>query len=192
LALYAVLGELGIIGQEELKTFCSFGSRLGGHPDRTKVPGVLVSSGSLGHGVPIAAGIALSKRIKDEPGRVFVLAGDGELNEGSVWEAAMIASHHNLDNLTLIIDANESSTRALDLGSIENKLAAFGFIAAVVDGHSHEELVGALRETNKGRPHAIVARTIKGKGLPAMEQNPAWHHRTPSESELISFLDEVV
>ena len=183
LALYAVLARKGWFPESWLDDFASSSSPLGGHPDRTRVPGVEASTGSLGHGMPFAAGLAYSMKISGTSGKVFVLIGDGEANEGSIWETALIANHHGLSNLVCIIDDNQSSDRAVSLGSIRDKFDSFGWDVSEVNGHSREELFTALsRETS--HPHAIVAHTIKGFGVSYMENNPAWHHTKISLDDL--------
>ena len=143
LALYAVLSEIGMIKQSELDEFALFDSNLGGHPDTNKIDGVLASTGSLGHGLPMAVGMAKAKKMKGEEGRVFCIIGDGECNEGSIWESLMIASHHKLDNLTCIVDYNRSTDRALDLGDLAEKFRSFGWYVDDVDGHNQEIIKGA-------------------------------------------------
>lgn len=191
LGFYSVLCELGLIQEKTLDTFCEFDSALGGHPDRNKLRYAVASTGSLGHGVPQAVGIALARKIKNLPGQVFVLVGDGELNEGSVWEALLIASHHKLSNLTIIVDANRSSNRAVQMGDISLKLSAFGLNCETVDGHNHAGLRAALHLTSGGPPMGIVANTVKGKGVVEMEDNPAWHHAAPTQDQLDSFMKEL-
>ena len=188
LGLYAVLAAKGFIAQQELIGFGSLESRLGGHPDFRKLPGVEASTGSLGHGFPIAVGMALGTRINKRDARVFCLIGDGEANEGSVWEAMALAAHHRLDNLCTIIDYNHSTDRALDLGDIGGKALAFGWAVREIDGHNHAAILGALKMRVDGKPLCIVANTIKGHGVPAMEGDPAWHHRSPTASELATLL----
>jgi len=183
LALYQVLKMAGHLRDEDLETFAQFDSILGGHPDRTKVPGVTASTGSLGHGLPIAVGVALARRATGHKGQVFVLIGDGEANEGSVWEAVLLASHHGLSNLTCIVDNNHSTDRSLHLGSIAAKFEAFGWSTREIDGHSEAEIAAALSLRPSTRPQVVIANTIKGKGVPAMEGNPEWHHKTPSSEE---------
>ena len=183
LGLYAVLAEKGFFSLSELENFAKFNSMLGGHPDRNKVPGVEASTGSLGHGFPISAGVALGLKIKKMDSKVFVLIGDGECNEGTVWESALLASHHNLSNLCCVIDYNHSTDRALGMGDIAEKFKSFGWDACVVNGHNHEEIYRALIKTSK-KPRAIIANTIKGYGVKSMENNPAWHHKSPSSEEL--------
>jgi transketolase len=189
LGLYAVLAERGFFDSSELAGFGRFNSRLGGHPDGRKVNGVEASTGSLGHGFPIAVGIALGLRIQHHDARVICLIGDGEANEGSVWEAMALASHRRLGNLTCIIDHNHSTDRALDLGDIGSKAAAFGWAVRQVDGHDHAALHAALIPGASDTPLCIVADTVKGHGCPAIVGNPAWHHRSPSATELPALLD---
>jgi len=189
LALYVVLAEKGIISSEQLADFTKHGSILGGHPDRNKVPGVVCSTGSLGHGLPQAVGIALAKKIKNETGRVYCLVGDGECNEGSIWEAAMLAAHHKLNNLTVIVDYNRSTDRAINLGDLESKFEAFGFDVDSVQGHNCAQLGNALK-SKYYNPYAIMAYTIKGHGCNRMS-DPAWHHRAPNDVELSEILQEL-
>lgn len=191
LGLYAVLAERGFFDVEDLAGFGSFHSRLGGHPDCRKVSGVEASTGSLGHGFPIAVGVALGLRIQRQSARVVCLIGDGEANEGSVWEAMALASHHRLGHLTCIIDYNHSTDRALGMGDLGAKAASFGWAAQEVDGHDHAALHAALSRPEQDAPLCIVAHTIKGHGCPAMEGNPAWHHRSPSKGELEALLESL-
>jgi transketolase len=189
LGLYAVLAASGFFPADELRTFAQAASRLGGHPDRTKVPGVEASTGSLGHGFPMAVGMALALRIRGSRSRVFALVGDGECNEGSVWEAAMLAAHHRLDRLTCIVDYNHSGDRALGLGDLVGKFRSFGWEASAVDGHDHQALRRVLAPVAAGRPVVVVAETIKGHGCPPLENEPAWHHRAPTAVELPRLLE---
>lgn len=192
LGLYAVLAKKGFISAKELNNFCTYDSFLGGHPDRNKVPGVEASTGSLGHGFPIGVGIALGLKIKKSPARVFVLVGDGESNEGTIWEGAMLAAHHNLTNLCCIVDYNHSTDRALLVGDLSLKFKAFGWDTVVVNGHDQKRLEEIFKEDfkNNKRPLAIIAETIKGYGVKSMENNPAWHHRSPNQEELATILKE--
>ena len=190
LGLYAVLAEKGFFSLSELENFAKFNSMLGGHPDRNKVPGVEASTGSLGHGFPISAGVALGLKIKEKSNKVFVLIGDGECNEGTVWESALLASHHNLSNLCCIVDYNHSTDRALEMGDIAEKFKAFGWDSCVINGHDQKEIYSALIKTSK-KPRAIIANTIKGYGAKSMENNPAWHHKSPSLEELNILLEEL-
>jgi transketolase len=191
LALYATLERLEKIPSGTLKTFCKFDSIIGGHPDSRKVPGVLASSGSLGHGLPFAVGLAMAKKIKGCNTKVYCLVGDGECNEGSIWESALLGSHQKLDNLICIVDDNSSSTRALDLGSLKIKFQAFGWIAKEIDGHDHDQIEAALIQEVLKQPTVIIAKTIKGRGIKRMESNPAWHHKSPTDDEYSELLKEL-
>ena len=191
LALYTVLAEKGFFPAEELNQYCTLHSRLGGHPDHNKVPGVEASTGSLGHGLPFGVGVAMALRIRKVDRRVFVLVGDGECNEGPIWEAILLAAHHSLSNLTCIVDYNHSTDRALGMGDIAAKFAAFGWAATTVDGHDAAAIETALRARDLQRPTVIVAETIKGRGVTEMENNPAWHHRSPSKEELEAIFQEL-
>lgn len=197
LALYVVLAAKGFITEEQLASFGKFDSILGGHPDRNKISGVLASTGSLGHGLPQAVGLALAKKIKNQPGRVFCLIGDGECNEGSIWESCLITAHHKLDNLTVIVDNNHSTDRAINLDDISKKFLAFGFSTysnVSVDSPPPGEpsaLSFALRDGFRfERTVAIIANTTKGKGCARMA-DPAWHRRTPNEQELAEIMKEL-
>lgn len=188
LALYAVLAAKGFFPSAALASFGQYDSAFGGHPDCNKLPGVEASTGSLGHGFPIAVGCALGVRIRRSQARVFCVIGDGEANEGSVWEAAMLAAHHRLENLVCVVDDNHSTDRVLALGDIGAKFAAFGWEVRRVDGHDHEALRHAFAHGGNGEPVAIIAQTVKGFGCAAMENQPAWHHRAPAEAELADLL----
>ncbi len=190
LGLYAVLAKKEFFPASELDTFGTYKSILGGHPDRNKVPGVEASTGSLGHGFPVAVGVAIGLKIKENSAHVYVLVGDGECNEGTVWESALLAAHHNLDNLTCIIDYNHSTDRALSVGDLVTKFTSFGWESVEVDGHDHTAIEKALL-LRTGAPIAIIANTTKGKGLQMMENNPAWHHKAPTESELKNILQQL-
>ena len=170
MALYAVLEAKGLL---------DWSKPLQGHPKRGGA--ILASTGSLGHGLPIAVGLALAKKIKNESGRVFCLVGDGECNEGTTWESAMIAAHHNLNNLVVIVDSNGSSERALRIKSIASKFYAFDWFSRVINGHDHEQLERLLRDTNDC-PYIIEALTTKGNGIPFMQEN-SWHNRKMNREE---------
>lgn len=191
LALYAVLAEKGFFPRCELERFATFDSPLGGHPDCNKVPGVEASTGSLGHGLPMGIGMALGMRIRKVNRRVFVVVGDGECNEGSIWESVLLAAHHQLSNLTCIVDCNHSTDRALLLGDIAAKFTAFGCAATTINGHDHDAIYEALIRTESDRPTVIVAETVKGFGCKQMENSPAWHHRAPTQDELSAILEEL-
>jgi transketolase len=191
LSLYAVLAEKGFFPVCELERFGTFDSFLGGHPDCNNVPGVEASTGSLGHGLPMAVGMALGMRIRKVNRRVFVLVGDGECNEGSIWESALLAVHHRLSNLTCIVDYNHSTDRALLLGDLAAKFTSFGWATATVNGHDHHAIHNALVRTELDCPTAVVAETVKGFGCKQMENNPAWHHRAPTQDDLAAILEEL-
>ena len=178
LVLYAVLSKKGFFKKSLIKNeFLKNGGRLGGHPDFNSVKGIECSSGSLGHALSTACGIALAKKMDKLNGRVFVLLGDGECNEGTIWETCLLASHHQLNNLVCIIDKNKSTDRALKIDKLEDKFSSFGFHTLTVDGHSQFDLIKALKVKSK-KPIAIIANTIKGKGIKIMEQNQhEWHHK---------------
>lgn len=190
--LYAVLADRGFFDRKALEDFAKFDSFLGGHPDRNKVPGVEASTGSLGHGFPMAVGMALGLKINKNAARVFTLIGDGEANEGTVWESALLAAHHHLDNLYCIVDHNHSTDRALLVDNLVKKFESFGWETIMVDGHDQEAIYKALSSASLfGRPKAIVAATIKGRGIKAMENNASWHHRAPNTAEADQFLLEL-
>lgn len=194
LALYAILADRGFFPIEELKHFCKPGALLGGHVD-AHVPGIEASTGALGHGLPIAVGIALAARMQHRSSRVFIVLGDGELGEGSVWEAALAAGKHKLDGLTAIVDANQLQSYGavedvLPLEPLADKWRSFGFAVREIDGHD----IRSLRETfaalpfERGRPNAVIARTIKGRGIGYAELNPAWHHKSSLDAKAIDEL----
>ena len=191
LGLYVVLAEMGYFPKDWLGTFGEFESNLGGHPDSRKIPGVEASTGSLGHGLPIAVGIALGKKINRENSRVFALVGDGEMNEGAIWESLLLASHHQLGNLTVVIDANNSTNRALTLGNLVDKFSSFGWEAVEINGHEHQEIQASLSSYSANTPTAVIARTVKGFGIKDMEENPAWHHASPNTEQLAVFLKDL-
>jgi transketolase len=188
--LYAALAEAGYFGRDHLKTLRKLGSILQGHPDCMKCAGVEVSTGSLGQGLAIANGLALALRMDADPARVFCLMGDGELQEGEVWEAAMFAPHHGVDNVTAIVDHNGlqidgTCDSVMCLGGVAEKLDAFGFEVREVGGHDIEELLKALAEPpmTAGVPVAVVAYTIKGKGVSFMEGDAGWHGKAPNAEQ---------
>lgn len=191
LGLYVMLAESGFFPYEKLEDFAAYDSMFGGHPDRNKIPGVEASTGSLGHGFPISVGMALGQKIKGENARVFALIGDGEANEGSVWEAVLLASHHKLSNLTCIVDYNHSTDRALRVDDLQKKFEAFGWQSQTIDGHDHSQIFAALNAQAEGKPTAVIAQTIKGKGCRMMENNPAWHHRFPTAEEVPELLEQL-
>ncbi|MGV8151737.1 MAG: transketolase [Candidatus Nanoarchaeia archaeon] len=181
-ALYATLQKYGFINNLEKKV-------LGGHPDCNKIPGVEASTGSLGHGICTAAGIALGLKIKNKKNKVITLIGDGESNEGTVWETALVAPNLKLGNLCVIVDNNKSTEAILPMPYMDEKWKAFGWDSYVIDGHNEEEILSALNKMNfdyesNSKPKIIIANTIKGKGVSFMENQGAWHHRIPNDEEL--------
>lgn len=189
LGLYAVLNHLGIISDEKLDTYCDIDSELGGHP-ALKMGIIEASTGSLGHGFPIGAGKALAKKIKKEKGNVYVVAGDGEMNEGSMWETLLFAHSNNIHNLKLIIDYNHSNDRAILLESLESKIRSFNWDVDVIDGHNYYELRKVLDRITVA-PHCIIANTIKGNGISFMENNPEWHHKIPNQEDIKLIREEL-
>jgi transketolase len=195
-ALYVVLADQGFFAPESLNTLCQYKSHFVGHPTR-KVPGVEHNTGALGHGLSFCVGLALAARKSDRRFRVFTLMGDGELAEGSVWEAAMSASHHGLDNLIAIVDRNQLQItgRTRDVCSnepLDAKFSAFGWHVRTVDGHNFHALTQALAvESSPGKPMVVLADTVKGKGVSFMEDQVAWHHRVPSDSEYTAAIQEL-
>ena len=186
--LYAVLADREFFPKEELSTLRRLHSRLQGHPDSKKLPGIEISTGSLGQGVSIATGMALAA--KGEDIRVYSLLGDGELQEGLVWEACMAAAHYHLDNLTLLVDNNGvqldgTCNEVMCLGDLSAKFRAFGFhVIELPDGNDIYQVVTALgQDPEKGKPTCILAHTIKGKGVSFMENNPDWHGKAPNDGE---------
>jgi len=184
LALYVILSEKGFFPENELYRFCMPNAMLGGHPEYLKIPGVEASTGSLGHGLPIGVGIALNGKLNGNNYRTYVLIGDGECNEGSIWEAAMCASKHRLDRLTVIVDYNKMQCfgnicDVMNLEPFVDKWRSFGFVVREVDGHDVQALRKTLLETplDKSKPGIIICHTMKGKGIAFLEGNAAWHHK---------------
>ena len=192
LALYALLADKGYFELSELDTFCRAESRLGGHPEFLKLPGVEASTGALGHGLSIGVGMALAAKVGGQNHRVVVIMGDGEINEGSVWEAAMSASKHRVSNLIAIIDYNKLqsyglTSEVLDLEPLADKWRAFGFRVLEVDGHDIDALCKAYGSSvGSSKPTAIICHTIKGKGISFAEGEPTWHHKSGLKPDEIS------
>ncbi len=194
LALYAALQLRGFISEAQLDTFCTDGSLLGVHPEHG-LRGVEFSTGSLGHGLPIGAGLALAARLDQSQRRIYVLVSDAECNEGSLWEAVMFAAHHKLDNLVAIVDMNGQqalgNTRGIvDLDPLEDRWSAFGWETRVVDGHDRSALARAF-EPSTGRPLAVIARTVFGRGISYMEGQLKWHYWPMSDEQYGQALREV-
>jgi len=198
IALYVMLAEKGFFPPEELATFCRYTSTLGGHPEYGHVPGVEASTGSLGHGLAIGVGMAYAARLSNSPHHVFVVMGDGELDEGSVWESALAAGHHRLDNLTVVVDYNKLQSygpvaEVWDLEPLAAKWTAFGFDCAEVDGHDVAGLQEVLSLPSPSqRPRAIIAHTVKGRGVSFAEGEPTWHHKSNLKPEELSALRSAV
>lgn len=195
-ALYATLAWAGFFAVAELETFNRPGSALNGHPNRNEVPGVETNTGALGHGLPVAVGAAIGLRLSGSPGRVYVVLGDGELQEGSNWEAAMSASHARLANLTAVVDRNrlQQGARTEDTAALDplpEKWTAFGWDAVEVDGHDHLALRAALLGGGPDRPRVVIANTVKGKGVSFMEDRVEWHHKVPTAEQLETALAEL-
>jgi len=197
-ALYSTLAERGYFNKEDLKTFRKLGSNLQGHPDMNNIPGVDMTTGSLGQGLSSANGMAMSSKIDKEGFKVYCILGDGELEEGQIWEAAMTASHYKLDNLCVIVDNNNLQIdgeieNVMSPYPIDKKFEAFGFNVLKVDGHNIEELIKAFKtfKNTKGKPTAIIANTIKGKGISFMENNVAWHGKAPNDEQYSQAIKEL-
>lgn len=186
---YGVLAERGFFGKEQFKSFRQINGILQGHPDVKKCPGVDASTGSLGQGISMAVGMALGARLAKNGAKVYTLLGDGELQEGQVWEAAMAAAHYKLDNLTVIIDYNGlqidgTNDQVMSLGNISDKFTAFGFqVIEVADGNDLQQISDALDVAVTGKPKCILAHTVKGKGVSYMENQVGWHGKGPNEEE---------
>ena len=201
-ALYGVLAERGFIPVEDIKTFRHTGSYLQGHPDMKNVPGVDMSTGSLGQGVSAAGGMALAAKLDNKDYRVYSILGDGELEEGQVWEQAMFAAHYKLDNLTIFVDFNGLQIdgdikEVMNPTPIDKKFEAFGWNVLVVDAHSFEELSEAIEtaKTVKGKPTAIIMNSVKGKNVSFMENKAEWHGSAPNKEQYeqgIKELDEII
>jgi len=196
--LYAALAEAGYFPVEELATLRKAGSRLQGHTDMSLTPGVEMSAGSLGQGLSFGIGTALAGRLDERGYQVYVILGDGECDEGNVWEAAMAAAHYRLDNLTAIIDQNEQqidgyNRDVMNLEPLAEKWRAFGWHAIEADGHSFDSLMTALEEARsvKGKPAVIIAHTIKGKGVSFMESNLEFHGKAPDAAQVAKALEEL-
>jgi transketolase len=196
--VYAALAEKGFISKDKLKTHYQNGSDLSGHVSHKGIPGVEFSTGSLGHGLPVATGMALSAKINKQTHKIFVLMSDGECDEGSNWEAILFAAHHKLDNLIAIIDRNmlqsiHSTEETLSLEPFSDKWKSFGWRVLEVDGHSHKEILIACSELNifQGQPLCVIAKTTKGKGVSFMENNVLWHYRSPQGDEYKAAMAEL-
>lgn len=197
IGLYVILEDLGILDRDELYRYCKRGGILGGHINRLLVPGTEFSAGSLGHGLSYSVGQAMNLKFMSMDAHVYTLLGDGECEEGSVWEAAMTASHHRLDNLTVIIDnnklqASDYTANITAIHPLKEKWRSFGFDVDEIDGHNLEEILNVLGIQNRiNRPRAIIANTQKGKGVSLMEGKNHWHSRRPNKDEWKEVSDEL-
>ncbi len=195
---YAALAERGYYPVSDMMSLRKLGSRFQGHPNMHKVPGIEMSTGSLGQGISVSVGMALANKLDQNPGRVYTLLGDGELQEGLVWEAAMAAAHYKLDNLTAIVDFNGlqidgKNDDVMTVKPIDEKFAAFGWNVIVIDGHDFDEIFDAFDKARacKGKPTAVIAKTVKGKGVSFMENNPGWHGKAPNAEEARQAVEEL-
>ncbi|MCX4303195.1 MAG: transketolase [Clostridia bacterium] len=198
-ALYATLAERGFIQNEDLLGFRKLDSNLQGHPDMNKVPGVDMTTGSLGQGLSTANGMALAGKLDNKNYRVYCALGDGEIEEGQVWEAAMSASHYKLDNLCVIVDNNNlqidgTVDKVMSPYPIAEKFESFGFNVIEIDGHDYKQIIEAFENAKKitGKPTAIIAKTIKGKGVSFMENQASWHGKAPTEEELTQAMQDLI
>lgn len=197
-ALYSVLAERGYFPKENLKTLRKFGAMLQGHPDMKSTPGVDMSTGSLGQGLSVANGMALSAKLDKKDHKVYVILGDGEVQEGQVWEAAMSSAHYKLDNVIAFLDYNGlqidgSNEEVMNISPIDEKFAAFGWNVIKIDGHDLEAIGNAIDEakTISGKPTIIIAKTIKGKGVSFMQNDAGWHGTAPNEEQRKAAIEEL-
>ena len=197
-ALYGILAERGFFPKEDIKTLRKTGSYLQGHPDMKSIPGVDMSSGSLGQGISAANGMALAGKIDKKDYRVYTVLGDGELEEGQVWEAAMYAAHYNLDNLTAFVDFNGLQidgdvSKVMSPLPIDKKFEAFGWNVIVCDAHDFDEMLAAINNAKefKGKPTVIILKSVKGKGVSFMENNAAWHGNAPNDEQFEQAIAEI-
>ncbi len=197
-ALYSTLAEKGFFPKEDLNTFRKVDSYLQGHPDMKKIPGVDMTSGSLGQGLSIANGMALAGKLDNKDYRVYCICGDGEIQEGQIWEAAMSSSHYKLDNVCVIVDNNNlqidgSVEDVMNPHPIDKKFESFGFNVLVINGHDFDEIIDAFEKAKqtKGKPTAIIAKTTKGKGVSFMENQAGWHGKAPKEEEYKLAMEEL-
>lgn len=197
IALYVLLADHGFFPKEQLKEFCGFKSTLGGHPEYGHVPGVEASTGALGHGLSLGVGMAQAARIRDQNHRIYVVLGDGELDEGSVWESALSAAHRDMNNLTVVIDYNKLQSygpisEVWGLEPLAQKFSAFGFDAHEVDGHDVHALTALMKSRHPTKPTAVIAHTVKGRGIDFAEARADWHHKSRIEGEELARLRSAV
>ena len=195
--LYSILAEKGLIGEEVLISFRKMGTKLQGHPSKGYIPGIEASTGSLGQGLSLGCGIAMGLKLDKNPANVVVYLGDGELQEGSCWEAFMQASHRKLNNLIAIVDRNKlqidgCTEDVMSLGNVANKIKEFGWDTVEINGHDYNEIYEAIELAKKSEnPFAIIANTTKGKGVSYMENQAGWHGKAPNEEQLAQALEEL-
>jgi len=197
-ALYSTLAHRGFFPVEDLKTLRKLSSYLQGHPDMNKIPGVDMTSGSLGQGLSVANGMALASKIDKAGRRVYCICGDGEIQEGQIWEAAMTAAHYKLDNLCVVVDNNGLQidgevNNVMNIYPIDEKFKSFGFEVINIDGHNIEEIINAFEvaKTIKGKPTVVIAKTVKGKGVSFMENNAGWHGKAPNDEQYNIAMNEL-
>lgn len=197
-ALYSALANRGFFDKNELANLRKLDSMLQGHPDMKKIPGVDMSTGSLGQGLSVANGMAMTSKLNKEGYRVYCLLGDGEIQEGQIWEAAMTSVHYKLDNLCVIVDNNNlqidgSVDNVMSPYPIDEKFKSFGFEVINIDGHDYDEIIKAFNVARqiKGRPTAIIAKTVKGKGVSFMENQVGWHGKAPNEEQYLEAIKEL-
>lgn len=195
--LYSVLAKRGFFSEQLLEKYCINGSKIAAHSTLGSLPGIEATAGSLGHGLPMAAGMALAAKHKKLTSKIYVLTGDGECMEGSIWEAILFSSHYKLDNLILIIDNNDLITlgkisEITDLYPLDKKLESFGWATVTVNGHNINDIISALKTPHPDKPMAIVAKTVKGKGVSFMENNLEWHGKCPTKEQYELALNELI
>jgi len=189
IGVFAVMNHFKILNNKDYKSFCKLNSRLGGHPDSTKLPNLNFSTGSLGHGLPVSSGLAFGLKMKKDKRKIICLIGDQELMEGTTWESLHIISNYNLNNILLIIDRNNSDFRSIKFIKLKKRLSVFCDKISEVNGHNVKSLTNAIEKAikNKKSFQILIANTIKGKGISSIENNPAWHHKAPSKEEMKNF-----
>ena len=193
IGVYAVMNHFKILKNKDYKSFCKLNSKLGGHPDSTKLPYLNFSTGSLGHGLPVSSGLAFGLKMKKDKRKIICLIGDQELMEGTTWESLHIISNYNLNNILLIIDRNNSDFRSIKFIKLKKRLSVFCDKILEVNGHSVKSLTNAIEKAikNKKSFQILIANTIKGKGISSIENNPAWHHKAPSKEEMKKFKEKL-
>ena len=187
--LYAILADKGYVPKEEMQYLRRLHHPFQGHPDSVKCPGIDCSTGSLGQGISVATGMALGFKLRKMPNKVYAIVGDGEIQEGICWEAFMAAAHYKLDNLTVFIDKNGlqidgTTDEVMSLGDLKAKMEAFGFAVDEIDGHDFDQILNVLDKFTEGKPHCIIANTVKGKGVSFMENAVGWHGKAPNAEQL--------